>query len=72
MSLSNVEVLEGLSKQKVELETAINTLSGQLENAKTQYLKVAGAVDVLSQIEESNNPKATDAPTEVVEETTEE
>ena len=72
MSLSNPEVLEGLKKQKVELESAINALSGQLENAKTQYLKVSGAIDVLTQIEEVNNPKSEEAPTEVVEETTEE
>jgi len=77
MSLSNPEVLEGLKRQKVELESAINTLSGQLENARTQYLKVSGAIDVLSQIEEVNNPPTQDtpavgAPTEVVEETTEE
>ena len=54
MSLSNAEVLEGLKTQQKELETAINTLSGQLETARTQYLKVSGAIDVLSQIEESN------------------
>lgn len=72
MSLSNPEVLEGLTKQKVELESAINTLSGQLESAKTQYLKVSGAIDVLTQIEASNNPQVQDAPAEVVEETKEE
>ena len=72
MSLSNPEVLEGLTKQKVELESAINTLSGQLESAKTQYRKVSGAIDVLTQIEASNNPQVQDAPAEVVEETKEE
>ena len=60
MSLSNTEVLEGLKTQQRELETAINTLSGQLETARTQYLKVSGAVDVLSQIEESNSPVETE------------
>ncbi len=54
MSLSNAEVLEGLKTQQKELETAINTLSSQLDTARTQYLKVSGAIDVLSQIEESN------------------
>ena len=53
MSLSNDQALEGLTQQQQELETAINKLSAQLENAKTQYLKVSGAVDVLRQIEES-------------------
>ncbi len=60
MSLSNAEVLEGLKTQQKELETAINTLSGQLETARTQYLKVSGAIDVLSQIEESNTPVETE------------
>ena len=53
MSLSNDQALEGLTQQQQELETAINKLSAQLENAKTQYLKVSGAVDILRQIEES-------------------
>ena len=69
MSLSNTEVLEGLTKQQQELESAINQLSSQLENAKTQYLKVSGAIDVLSQIEESNNPQSVD--TEVDQDSTE-
>ena len=69
MSLSNAEVLEGLTKQQQELESAINQLSSQLENAKTQYLKVSGAIDVLSQIEESNNPQSVD--TEVDQDSTE-
>ena len=60
MSLSNAEVLEGLKTQQKELETAINTLSGQLETARTQYLKVSGAIDVLSQIEQSNTPVETE------------
>ena len=72
MSLSNPEVLQSLTKQKVELESAINTLSGQLENARTQFLKVSGAIDVLTQIEEVNAPQVEEAPTEVVEGTTEE
>lgn len=54
MSLSNDQALEGLTQQQQELETAINKLSAQLENAKTQYLKVSGAVDILSQIKDSN------------------
>tara|TARA_B100001559_G_scaffold49293_1_gene37745 strand:+ start:1824 stop:2021 length:198 start_codon:yes stop_codon:yes gene_type:complete len=53
MTVSNTEALEGLTKQQQELESAINKLSAQLESAKTQYLKVSGAVDVLTQIEES-------------------
>tara|TARA_R100001460_G_scaffold21332_1_gene43614 strand:- start:427 stop:603 length:177 start_codon:yes stop_codon:yes gene_type:complete len=47
MALSNAEVLENLRKQKVEIET-------QLESLRTTYLKVLGAIDALEQIEESN------------------
>ena len=47
MALSNAEVLENLRAQKTQLEKDIET-------ARTTYLKVLGAVDVLEQIEESN------------------
>jgi len=48
MALSNAEVLENLRAQKTQLEKDIET-------ARTTYLKVLGAVDVLEQIEESNS-----------------
>tara|TARA_B100001996_G_scaffold18867_1_gene15434 strand:+ start:347 stop:526 length:180 start_codon:yes stop_codon:yes gene_type:complete len=48
MALSNAEVLENLRAQKTQLEKDIET-------ARTTYLKVVGAVDVLEQIEESNS-----------------
>ena len=57
MGLSNSEVLENLKNQRVEIEQ-------QLETLRTTYLKVLGAIDALSQIEESN--------TEVEEESEEE
>ena len=47
MGLKNSEVLENLLKQRVEMEQ-------QLESLRTTYLKVLGAIDALSQIEESN------------------
>ena len=47
MALSNAEVLQNLRKQKVEIET-------QLESLRTTYLKVIGAIDALEQIEKSN------------------
>ena len=47
MALSNSEVLENLLKQRVEIEQ-------QLETLRTTYLKVLGAIDALSQIEEAN------------------
>ena len=58
MALSNAEVLENLRAQKIQLEKDI-------ENTRTTYLKVLGAVDVLEQIEEANSTE------EVTEEVTE-
>jgi hypothetical protein len=63
MALNNSEVLENLKKQRVEMET-------QLENLRVTYLKVLGAIDALSQIEESN--VVVEEKTEVEEETSEE
>tara|TARA_R100001198_G_C5176485_1_gene174996 strand:+ start:392 stop:583 length:192 start_codon:yes stop_codon:yes gene_type:complete len=63
MGLSNSEVLKNLSEQKVEIEQ-------QLETLRTTYLKVLGAIDALSQIEESN--AVVEEETEVQEETAEE
>ena len=58
MALSNAEVLENLRAQKTQLEKDIET-------ARTTYLKVVGAVDVLEQIEEANTTNETVAEGEV-------
>ena len=63
MGLKNSEVLENLLKQRVEIEQ-------QLETLRTTYLKVLGAIDALSQIEESN--AEVEEETEVQEESAEE
>ena len=63
MGLSNSEVLKNLSEQRVEIEK-------QLETLRTTYFKVLGAIDALSQIEESN--AEVEEETEVQEETAEE
>ena len=66
MALENKTVLENLTKQREEI-------LGQLETARTTLLKLDGAIDVLTQIEEANAEEAeetaTPAETEVVEET---
>ena len=62
MGLKNSEVLENLRKQRVEMEQ-------QLESLRSTYLKVLGAIDALSQIEESN--AEVEEETEVQEETAE-
>ena len=58
MALSNAQVLENLRAQKTQLEKDIET-------ARTTYLKVIGAVDVLEQIEEANSTEEVIAEGEV-------
>lgn len=61
MALENAEVLENLTSQKEELEK-------QMESMRVTYLKILGAIDALSQIEESKveaEPEVSE--TEVVE-----
>lgn len=57
MALENTTVLENLLNQKAELEKS-------LEGSREMYLKIVGAIEVLQQIEEQNNPTS---PAEVVE-----
>tara|TARA_R100001443_G_scaffold94422_1_gene100982 strand:- start:372 stop:539 length:168 start_codon:yes stop_codon:yes gene_type:complete len=45
MALDNATVLENLKKQRAELET-------QLEAGREMYLKVTGAIEVVSQLVE--------------------
>jgi hypothetical protein len=59
MALDNATVLENLRKQRVEVEQG-------LETTREMYLKLLGAIEVLEQIEEQNNPTET-TETEVVE-----
>ena len=61
MALENAEVLQNLTSQKEELEK-------QMETMRVTYLKILGAIDALSQIEESKleaEPEVSE--TEVVE-----
>jgi|TARA_A100001515_G_scaffold123631_1_gene107571 hypothetical protein len=66
MALENKTVLENLTKQREEVIS-------QIETARTTLLKLDGAIDVLTQIEEANAQEAEEtaapAETEVVEET---
>ena len=57
MGLSNSEVLVNLRKQRVEMEQ-------QLENLRSTYLKVLGAIDALSQIEKANAEPETEEESE--------
>ena len=56
MALENAEVLKNLTEQRETLEKQLNEGNAQIEQLRQTYLKVVGAIDVLSQIEETNNP----------------
>ena len=56
MALENAEVLANLKEQRETLEKQLSEGNAQIEQLKATYLKVVGAIDVLSQIEETNNP----------------
>ena len=56
MALENAEVLKNLTEQRETLEKQLSEGNAQIEQLKQTYLKVSGAIDVLTQIEETNNP----------------
>ena len=56
MALENAEVLKNLTEQRETLEKQLSEGNAQIEQLKQTYLKVVGAIDVLEQIEETNNP----------------
>ena len=59
MALDNKTVLENLTKQRDEM-------AQQLETARVTLIKLEGAIDVLTQIEESAEESTETAETEVV------
>ena len=61
MALENTEVIDNLTQQKKQLEE-------QMETLRVTYLKVLGALDALTQIEDSKEEDAAEvSETEVVE-----
>lgn len=60
MALENTEVINNLTEQKKQLEE-------QMETMRVTYLKVLGAIDALTQIEDSKNEDTEASETEVVE-----
>ena len=63
MALENSEVLENLKKQIQEVTQQVNQLT-------ETRVKLMGAIDVLTQIEDSKKEEGEVAPTEVVAEDT--
>ena len=66
MALENANVLIELQERKTELEKNMQELNVQLQNTSNTLLRVAGAVEVLEQIEASKSVE------EVVDEVTDE
>ena len=55
MALENNRVLETLKGRKEELEKNMQELNVQMQSISNTLLRVAGAIDVLEQIEESKS-----------------
>ena len=55
MALENDRVLETLKGRKEELEKNMQELNVQMQSISNNLLRVAGAIDVLEQIEESKS-----------------
>ena len=55
MALENANVLIELQERKTELEKNMQELNVQLQNTSNTLLRVAGAVEVLEQIEASKS-----------------
>ena len=71
------EVLQNLISQRNDLQQKIADLQNNLEQGRSQYLKLTGAIDVLQQLlaanrVESEAPEVVEEVPEVVEEPTEE
>jgi len=56
MALENAVVLKNLKEQRTTIETQITDGQGQLDQLRATYLRLSGAIDVLEQIEGSNDP----------------
>ena len=52
MALENANVLIELQERKTELEKNMQELNVQMQNTSNTLLRVAGAVEVLEQIED--------------------
>ena len=55
MALENDRVLETLKGRREELEKNMQELNVQMQSISNTLLRVAGAIDVLEQIEESKS-----------------
>ena len=56
MALENAVVLNNLKEQRATIETQITDGQGQLDQLRATYLRLSGAIEILQQIEDTNNP----------------
>jgi len=79
MALENTEVLSNLAKQKEDIEAKVGQfaqqrelLDNEIKRLQAMYSKIVGALEVLTQIEDSKVEGSDEATEEVSEEATEE
>jgi len=56
MVLKNADVLVNLQEQREQIEKQLSEFKSAYDNLTANHLKILGAIDVLMQIEETNNP----------------
>jgi len=79
MALENTEVLSSLAKQKEDIEAKVGQfaqqrelLDNEIKRLQAMYSKIVGALEVLTQIEDSKVEGSDEATDEATEEVTEE
>ena len=55
-TLENVTVLNNLKEQHATVEKQINDGQAQIDQLRATYLRLSGAIEILQQIEDTNNP----------------
>ena len=79
MALENTEVLSNLAKQKEDIEAKVGQfaqqrelLDNEIKRLQAMYSKIVGALEVLTQIEDSKVEASDEATEDVTEEAPEE
>lgn len=72
MTLDNATVLTNLTEQRAAARQQFQEMSTQIQDLQAQILKLDGAIDVLTQIEETNNPTSEEPEVEPEQPTTDE
>lgn len=62
MSLDNATVLKNLSEQRNAITQELQELTSRIQEVQTKILRLDGAIDVLTQIEQSNSASEPEKP----------